>query len=218
MKFHATHKMIVSLFLLFSVISVGNSSLFAKDYFKNRFNPKDVRRSTFKACLELLEQRNAKILVETGTSRYGNRNCAGDGCSTILFADWATDHNALLFSVDIDPNAIAASQEAASPYYPNVQFATQDSVSFLEHFSQQIDFLYLDSYDFDFNNPMPSQLHHLKEIKAAYPYLHKNTVIMIDDCDLPHGGKGKLVIEFLIAKGWKIFLSSYQTILIYPGS
>lgn len=54
---------------------------------------------------------------------------------------------------------------------------------------------YLDSFDFDISNPLPSQKHHLKEIEAAYDKLTDNSVVMIDDCDLPGGGKGKGVIS-----------------------
>jgi predicted O-methyltransferase YrrM len=164
-----------------------------------------------------MEERNVKILVETGTARYGLKNCSGDGCSTALFADWAKDHDATLFSVDIDPEAISESSEAIESINNKVQFFTQDSITFLKNFGQSIDFLYLDSYDFDYQNPRPSQIHHLNEIKAVMPFLHKNTIIMIDDCDLPHGGKGKLVIRYLISQGWEISMSEYQTILLYPS-
>lgn len=185
------------------------------DYFKGKFPPNDHRAPTFRKCFELLEARNAKILVETGTARDGAKNCGGDGCSTVLFAEWARDHGAALYSVDICPKAIKESKRAVTSINPHVHFATQDSVGFLRDFHQRIDFLYLDSYDFDSNNPTPSQKHHLHEIQAALPYLHKDSVIMIDDCALPHGGKGKLVIEYLTSLGWQVLMASYQAILVY---
>lgn len=208
------------IFFLFCIpLLIGSSpSVFAKDYLDRRIDRTDKRAASFTLCFELLERRNAKILVETGTARNGATNCFGDGCSTLLFADWARDHSASLFSVDIDPHAISQSMAAVRSINPHVQFATQDSISFLKNFNDKIDFLYLDSYDFDFNNPNPSQRHHLYEIEAAYPHLHENTVIMIDDCGLPYGGKGKLAIEFLTTRGWQILYSGYQTILIYPAS
>ncbi|MBS0604823.1 MAG: class I SAM-dependent methyltransferase [Verrucomicrobia bacterium] len=205
-------KHILYLFLLFIT-----SSSFASDYLSGRIYVSDKRFSTYKVCLELIEHRGAKTLVETGTARNGTKNCVGDGCSTVIFADWAKDHGAALFSVDINPQAINESREAVKRVNPNVQFATQDSIQFLKDFNRPIDFLYLDSYDFELDNPAPSQLHHLNEIKAAYPFLHKDSIIMIDDCDLPHGGKGKLAIEFLTSQGWIVLASAYQTILIYPS-
>lgn len=209
-------KKFIPLCLVTAFISLS-SPLLAKDYLADRICSDDKRFSTFQTCFKLLEERNAKILVETGTARNGVKNCAGDGCSTVLFADWAKDHNATLFSVDIDPNAIAESSEAVEHINNMVQFITHDSIAFLRSFGQPIDFLYLDSYDYDFENPKPSQMHHLCEIEAALPFLHKNTIVMIDDCDLPHGGKGKLAISFLKSHGWHVLASGYQTILIYPN-
>ncbi len=44
-----------------------------------RIFPDDKREYTLRLCFELLEQREAKILVETGTARNGFKNCRGDG-------------------------------------------------------------------------------------------------------------------------------------------
>ncbi len=49
-------------------------------------------------------------------------------------------------------------------------------------------------------------------------HLHEQSVILIDDCGLPHGGKGKLAIEFLKDQGWILLKEGYQTLLIYPDS
>jgi len=63
---------------------------------------------------------------------------------------------------------------------------------FLQNFDRPIDFPYRDSYDFNPHDPKPSQNHHLKEIVAAYSCLHENSVVLIDDCDLPQGAKEPL--------------------------
>ena len=204
--------------LILSFLTIMNVYSDPKKYLENRITQHSKRYDSFKICLELMAQRNAKNLVETGTARNGLSNCRGDGCSTVIFADWAKDHHAALTSIDINPDAIKTSMQAVAPINPNVQYVTQDSVSFLSHYNQKIDFLYLDSYDFDANNPLPSQMHHLNEIIAALPFLTKDSVVMIDDCDLPHGGKGRLVIDFLTHNGWKIYHSGYQTILIHKDS
>lgn len=95
-----------------------------------------------------------------------------------------------------------------------VVLVCSDSVRYLKSFGKQIDFLYLDSFDYDFNNPSPSQRHHLREIIAAYPWLTKESIVMIDDCDLAGGGKGVLVISYLINRGWKIAMQGYQVIMV----
>jgi hypothetical protein len=175
----------------------------------------DRRHETFYLTFELMQQRQSKILVETGTARYGLSSCEGDGCSTLFFAEWARIHDAKVFSVDVDAQAIVTAEQIVKFINPNVSFYPMDSIVFFEKFDRSIDFLYLDSLDFDHNDPSESQLHHLKEIKAAYPHLHENSIILIDDCDLPHGGKGKLAIEWLKENGWKVILAKYQTVLVF---
>lgn len=151
--------------------------------------------------------------METGTARAGAQNFIGEGGSTIIFGDWATQNDAKRYSVDISPEAVFKARNAVRNYVNHVEIVWVDSILFLANFNQPIDFLYLDSYDFDFNNPFPSQHHHLLEIEAAYPQLHENSIVMIDDCGLPYGGKGKLIIPYLLERGWKIVFNGYQVIL-----
>jgi len=174
----------------------------------------DQRYRTFHLMFELLKTRHANIIVETGTAREGSAWCVGDGCSTLLFAEWVKRNGGVFFSVDIDQNALKKAESALGDTKNLVHLVWNDSVDFLTKFHGTIDCLYLDSFDFDFDNPTPSQEHHLKEIQAAYPHLTNDSVVIIDDCDLPHGGKGKLAIEFLLQKGWKIYAQGYQVILV----
>jgi cephalosporin hydroxylase len=164
----------------------------------------------------LMEERNVKTLVETGTARAGEGDYWGDGGSTVLFTHWASDHGARFFSIDLDPQAVSRSVRAVRQKvsYPDVYFVCSDSVAFLKNINQQIDFLYLDSFDYDERHPLPSQQHHLREIEAAYPFLTDKSIILIDDHNLTGGGKGKLVIEFLLQRGWKILMEAYQVILV----
>lgn len=183
-------------------------------YLKGKLSSTDKRYATFFKALELMTRRGAKVLVETGTARNGSKNCSGDGCSTLIFANWAKANHALLYSVDLDKKAL---KNAAAALQKNqkssVFFVESDSVFFLENFGGPIDFLYLDSYDFEVENPVPSQQHHLREIQAAYPYLHEKSLVMIDDCDLPYGGKGPLVVEYLLEREWVILEKGYQILL-----
>lgn len=174
----------------------------------------DKRYPTFKRALELMTERKAGMIVETGTARHGVSNYDGDGCSTYIFAEWAFHHRSILYSIDIDAKAIAASKSVIQNFLDSVILVHSDSVKYLKQFSQKIDFLYLDSYDFDVKDPLPSQRYHLKEIQAAYPKLTKSSMVMIDDCDLPFGGKGKLAIEYLLKRNWKIVMENYQIILV----
>jgi hypothetical protein len=116
--------------------------------------------------------------------------------------------------VDIDPAAVTRAKNAVIATGGKAEMVQADSVGFLAQFPDKIDFLYLDSYDIDWNNPIASQEHHLREIKAAYPKLTKESVVMIDDCPRNHGGKGRLVVEFLQEKGWTAMQGPYQIILL----
>ncbi len=97
-----------------------------------------------------------------------------------------------MFSVDISESHIAIAEKASTPatFLENLHFILQDSVEFLGNFEGAIDFLYLDSYDYDEKNPGPPQQHCLNEIVAASCKLHDGSVVMIDDCNIPGGGKG----------------------------
>jgi SAM-dependent methyltransferase len=177
-------------------------------------HPSDKRYASFELAKKLIKDRELTLWVETGTARNGATNCVGDGCSTIIYSDFLKEMKGKLYSVDIDPKAIALASKALKNSREHIYFNVGDSIQFLNSFEDRIDFLYLDSYDFDFNNPHPSQYHHLKEIEAAYDKLHDQSVVMIDDCDLPHGGKGTLAIKYLLDRGWSIVYKGYQVILV----
>lgn len=181
------------------------------------------RRITLREVLRLLEEREAKTLVETGVARMGLEKSKSDGASTVVFGMWAKQNEGHLYSVDIDPEATERAGAAVSEMglTDNVTLVTSDSVAYLDDFTDSVDFLYLDSYDYhktDTAIQTASQDHHLKEIKAIEGCLHDDTVILIDDCDMPNGGKGKLVIERLTAQGWKVHMSEYQVILVGDAS
>jgi hypothetical protein len=178
------------------------------------------RRDTLREVLRLLDERGATTLLETGVARMGLEKSKGDGASTIVFGLWAKQNDAHLYSVDIDPEATERAGQAVAKMdlSDSVTLVTSDSVAYLDEFTDTVDFLYLDSYDYhktDTAIQIASQDHHLKEIKAIEGCLHEGTVILIDDCDMPNGGKGKLVIERLTAKGWKVHMSEYQVVLVH---
>ena len=176
------------------------------------------RRDTFRKTLELLSGCEAKVMVETGTARLGFRGAKSNGASTLVFATWARANNALLHSVDISAESIAAAKSEVDKQGLNdfVKWHHQDSLIFLAEFEEAVDFLYLDSYDYHkqvITIQIASQQHHLEEFKAIESRLHTKSIVLIDDCALPNGGKGKLVIEHMLAQGWEILFSDYQVLL-----
>lgn len=179
-----------------------------------RLSSRNMRYSTFQQAMQLMQERNARVLVETGCARLqGQEAFYGDGASSVIFGHWASLHGAQLYSVDISEKNIINARDLTKNYAAFIHFTVSDSVAYLQEFDQQIDFLYLDSFDFEASDPEPSQLHHLKEIQVAYDKLAWNAIVMIDDCALPHGGKGKYAIQFLLERGWHIVAKKYQVIL-----
>lgn len=180
------------------------------------------RRDTFRKTLGLLSERKAKILVETGTARIGLRGAKGNGASTIVFATWARENNAVLHSVDNSAESIdgAKAEVVRQALGECVKWHLKDSLEFLAEFREPVDFLYLDSYDYDKKDTsiqIASQEHHLAEFKAIESRLHENSLVLIDDCKLPNGGKGKLAVEFMLGRGWKVLMSEYQILLAKSG-
>ena len=176
------------------------------------------RRVTFSKTLKLLKERNVKMIVETGTSRDGLKNTKGDGGATIVFGKWAQQNGAKLHSVDISEESVNESKEEVEKQelIDTVTVHLGDSIEFLKEFDSPVDFLYLDSYDYsktDKNIQSKSQEHHLQEFLAIEDRLHENTIVLIDDCGLPGGGKGKTVVEYMKNKGWNILINAYQILL-----
>ncbi|MEO9894687.1 class I SAM-dependent methyltransferase [Aurantibacter sp.] len=176
------------------------------------------RRVTFRKVLDLLEKTNAKMIVETGTSRAGLKGAKGDGAATIVFGKWAKENGAFMHSVDISEDSVKGSQAEVDAQELNnhVTVHLSDSLLFLKNFKEKVDFLYLDSYDYskDLEVQRLSQEHHLKEFMAIENQLHENTIVLIDDCRLPNGGKGKTVIAYMLKNDWKILIEAYQVLLV----
>lgn len=194
---------------------VKHKSLYPFMPFKYNFGK---RRNTFRKTMELMKKIGAKTIVETGTSRAGLRAAKGDGAATVVFGKWASGNGAFVHSVDISGKSVKNAQEEVNRQQLTdfVKIHNSDSLTFLKDFDQKIDLLYLDSYDYgdDPEIQQKSQQHHLEEFKAAENKLHRNTIVLIDDCGLPNGGKGKLVIQYMSNLGWKILMRSYQVLLV----
>ncbi len=125
----------------------------------------------------------------------------------------ALHNNGFVHSVDINKDSIKQAQaEVEKQGLQNVvKIYHSDSLDFLENFSKKIDLLYLDSYDYsksDIDIQKKSQEHHLEEFKRVENQLHEKSIVLIDDCDLPIGGKGRLAIAYKLGRDWKVVMES----------
>lgn len=210
----------LSILIPVTIKFIKHKSLYPFLPFKYNFKR---RRITFAKTLKLLKERNVKTIIETGTSRKGLKATKGDGAATIVFGKWAKENNAVMHSVDIDKDSVKGSMDELIIQNLDgvVSVHHSDSLEFLKNFKQQVDFLYLDSYDYsrtDEKIQKLSQEHHLKEFKIIEDKLHKNSIVLIDDCGLPGGGKGKTVVEYMLKNNWVILINAYQILLVKKES
>lgn len=193
-------------------------------YFSKYSDKMPFRFCTFKTALNILLQRTdaSRVILETGSQSLRDNWAAG--CSTSLFGEFCFNLGGTLHTVDLLPHVTGLCKEATKEYDEAIEYHTGDSIEFLANFKEQIDLLYLDSYDYPIGiengivvlvgDPLPSQEHILKEAKAAMPLLKQGSVILIDDSNCPGGGKGALAVKYLESEGWMVLFDLQQTILI----
>jgi len=109
--------------------------------------------------------------VETGCSAHGTK-------STLLWDKFVNFYDGSVSSVDLNENAVNNTNSLISS---KSKVFHSNSLDYLPKVDSLIDFLYLDSYDVDFLNPLPSAVHHLEEFNRVKHLLHKNSIILIDD-------------------------------------
>lgn len=180
------------------------------------------------ALIELINKKKSTYtFVETGCSSHGTK-------STLLWDKFVNIFGGKVSSVDLDGDAV---QNANRLTTEKTNVIWSDSLNYLPTLTETIDFLYLDSYDVDFLNPLPSAEHHLKEFNSVKHLLEKGSVVLIDDtpCSpewLDGGrtcpiynilkdsfrpemcGKGSLVNKELEKMGAKKILHQYQILWI----
>jgi hypothetical protein len=199
--------------------------LLQNSWFDKNWNiPGNGRYLTFKIALNLFMQNGGRTIVETGTNWF---NDLGGGRSTNIFGEYLKQYGGKLYTVDIQQKSIDACKEFTKGLEGNIEYVTDDSLHFLENWHQPIDLLYLDSFDYPIEMVVPDPLtektpdqiiaevlacqeHQLAEIKLAYPNLHVGSIILLDDNQLPKGGKTRLSKQFLVEKGIKCIFDDAQ--------
>lgn len=172
------------------------------------------RAGTFRQAFDLLVDLPRHNIVETGCVRQVND--WGAGYSTVLFGEFCRAYGGKLISVDNTSRHIEIARELTRPWSDLITFVESDSIDFLRHYSEEIDFLYLDSMDvpiYERENRVPCQIHCLEEFKAAERKLHKDSIVLIDDY-FEGDGKGRLLRGYLNSKGWKCIGLKQQELFI----
>lgn len=163
--------------------------LCVKEYAKHQFN----RWAAFEfIAKELLEKQKKLKIIETGTLRSAN-DWLGYGHSTLLW-DWIlSKKEGECYSVDIDYNAIKFARERCK----RVEFIHCDSVGFLRTCdAENLDLLFLDSYDWSKELHINSCLHHMTELGSVWERVPSGCLIAVDDAHSSTEGKHVLVHNF----------------------
>jgi hypothetical protein len=182
--------------------------------FERFFRPRLARRADGFAAIfkALASQQQPPLIIETGCLRIPG-NWEGDGQSSFMFDALVRDRHGVFLSIDITPECIDTARRACSSA---TQLICNDSISALHALSQIVhkpaSLLYLDSFDLDRSNPMPSAIHHLMELTAARPLIGPGTIICVDDYQVgeQRGGKGLLLDKFFSEIRADVLHSGYQ--------
>lgn len=194
--------------------------------FASAFAPRlDARRDGFAALFEALARRPGETLIlETGTLRIAG-NWSGDGQSSYMFDHYVqteirAGRPASFVSIDLDLESLAVARGVCSHA---TNLICNDSVYALHTLARllrgrAVSLLYLDSFNLDVADPLPSARHHMMELAAAASLLGPGSLVAIDDYAVGGqlGGKGMLVDLHMQSIDATIVYSGYQKIWRMP--
>ncbi len=172
------------------------------------------------------------VMIEIGTTR---ENVPGQG-STLQLADIAMRQGMRFISVDMDPhNSRWAQFNMELLKLPGKAVAEKGEI-FLQQFSEQIDYAFLDAYDFDhgkhselrqqrYQKYMGSKIDekqchrmHLACAESLVDKLSSEGVVCIDDAWKDDAGhwtaKGTLAVPYLIQNGFEIIDARNHAVLM----
>jgi hypothetical protein len=180
------------------------------------------RYFTFQAALNLLSQRKENpLIIETGCQRQ--ENDLGAGMSTSIFGEWCFKYGGSLITVDNCREHLTICKDCTKEWGSVISYIEMDSLRYLLNLSASPDLVYLDSLDFPIGDDAgnikmrdDAQNHNLKEFLALEKSgrLLPSTIVLLDDNQLPYGGKPALLKKYLEMKGWTCLLDFQQSLWI----
>ena len=192
-----------------------DQSLPFEQQFSRFFQPRlNKRADGFATLFQALTRHARPLIIETGCLRSPG-NWEGDGQSSFMFDALARDRQSQFLSIDLLVESIDTARRACSSA---ANFICNDSVAALHALSQLMrgpaGLLYLDSFDVDAANPLPSAIHHAMELTAARPLIGPGTIVCVDDYCLggEAGGKGLILDKFFTSIRAEVLHSGYQKI------
>ena len=209
---------------------IENLPQLVTEHFHTYSDPNHPCYPTLLMALDALHK-NSAVIVETGSSAWGTN-------STLLFDAYCNSFGGHCYSVDIRLDPMLQLRKLVSNH---TSLYCDDSVSFLNTLTvpnNKIDLLYLDSWDVDWTDPLPSAMHGLNEYLTAIENLQSGSLVLIDDTPVdldtirsvqPHAieqfrnfqerfgfapGKGSLVKKLIESTGRGTILAHQYQLLI----
>ena len=163
----------------------------------------------------------SSLLIEIGSTR---EDIEGQG-STAALAGLCHELTVRFYTVDMDPANYQVATDTLRPFGAHFRAICGKGEDFLSHFPENVDFLYLDAFDFDHPghsrqrrraylenlgtdiNDQECWEMHLACCKAIKGKMQVGSVIVFDDVWREGdgwGGKGKLAVPHLLGIGFEI--------------
>lgn len=207
--------------------------VFIEPYKKSLINSDSVNRMNYYDYIlnKLYSLDRPIIVVETGTMWNGLEN--NQGAFTLIFADFIKNYTGgKIITVDISTEHMNNCRKFTEKFNDVIEYVVSDSVSYLksleDNFVSEIDFILFDSYDVNLHEPLPSEIHHLRELLSVYDRLSDTVSLAVDDNLMPGNwiqwvtsnndgdivnttvikatneiiGKGTLINRFLLDNNW----------------
>ena len=172
------------------------------DHFNNYSNPNHPCRDSLTRALKMLGNQPAQIM-ETGSSAWGAN-------SSMLFDSYVNSFGGSFLSVDIRINPMINLLRVCTE---RSKFYCNDSISFLKRLPNPgVSLVYLDSWDVDWTNPLPSSLHGFSEFMEILYFFTPGSLLLIDDTPID-----SVIMEKVHPNHLKSFITFKEKYGFAPG-
>ena len=194
-------------FLKIKLANIQNINGLIEFHFNTYSENDHINKEMFRLILNYFSGSSLNIL-ETGSAAHGTK-------SSLLFASYIKLYGGKFDTVDTNPDIKKFYNFLESR---NIRFHSEDSLTYIKNLDNRVienlDLIYLDSYDLNLDNPSPSQEHGLNEFLLLNKKIKKGAIISIDDTPISFDkfsldkknkfnfipGKGRLVLDYLKEK------------------
>lgn len=178
---------------------------------------------TWQLTLGILAQtRKNPLIVETGCQRQ--EDDLGAGMSTSILGEFVQRYGGKLITVDLFQRHLDVCRACTLEYQNVIEYVASDSLKYMSSYKgPPADMVYLDSLDYpvgenagDIEMQKAAQEHCLKEFKFGWNsgLITEDTLVLIDDNQLPGGGKPRMLKEHLVQEGWLCLMDLQQSLWI----